>query len=106
MLITRTFDGAIGYEGREPTTIGFSRDSSNVVSHLTWSAWGPTTAVGRGSLGVDSCQPGCAAGTVTQVPVTVDLSAVLDGHFTAKTEKGGTLVRSYSYPSAWAASAS
>ncbi len=105
MLIVRTSDGTVGYDGREPSTIGFSRDSSNIVSHLTWSSWGPTAAVGHGTLGLNNCKPNCATGTVTQVSATVGLSLV-DGHFTAMTEKSGSSDLSYSYPSNWAASAS
>lgn len=106
VLIVRSFDGTVGYEGREPSSIGFSGDSSNIVTHLTWSSWGPTSAVGHGMLGVDDCNPNCAAGTVTQEPATVDLGQVVNGHFTAITEKSASLDRSYTYPSNWAASAS
>lgn len=106
VLIVRSFDGTVGYEGREPSTIGFSGDSSNIVTHLTWISWGPTTAVGRGTLGVNDCKPNCATGTVTQQPAIVDLGQVVSGHFTAMTEKSGSSDRSYTYPSNWAASAS
>ena len=105
-LIVRSFDGTISYVGRRPATIGFSGDSTNIVSHLTWTSWGPTTAVGHGLLGLDNCKPNCASGTVTEVLTTIELSDVVSGHFTAMTEKSGSLDRSYSYPSTWASSAS
>ena len=34
VLNVRRFDGTVGYDGREPSTIGFSKDSSNIVTHL------------------------------------------------------------------------
>ncbi len=105
-LIVRSFDGTISYVGRRPATIGFSGDSTNIVSHLTWTSWGPTTAVGHGLLGLDNCKPNCASGTVTEVLTTIELSDVVSGQFTAMTEKSGSLDRSYSYPSTWASSAS
>lgn len=106
VLIVGSSDGTVGYDGREPSTIGFSRDSTNVVSHLSWTSWDPAAAVGQGLLGINDCKPSCAAGTVTQVLVTVHLTKVVDGHFTAMTEKAGSLFHSYSYPADWAASAS
>ena len=106
VLIVRTSDGTVGYDGREPSTIGFSKDSSNIVTHLVWSSWGPTTAVGHGTLGINNCKPNCATGKVTQIPATVQLRLVVNGHFTAMTEKSGSSNFTYSYPSNWAASAS
>ena len=106
MLIVRSFDGTISYEGRQPSTIGISGDSTNIVSHLRWSSWGSSGAAGQGLVGVNDCQPNCAAGTVTEVPATIDLGGVTDGHFTTMTEKSGSTTHSYSYPSDWAASAS
>lgn len=105
-LIVRAFGGSVGYNGQRPTVIDFSSDSTNIVTHLTWSTWGPSTAVGTGQLGLNTCQPNCAQGTVTQVPVTIDLSAVVSGHFTAMTEKATGVSNSYSYPSNWPLGAS
>ena len=105
-LIVRAFGGSVGYNGQRPTVIDFSSDSTNIVTHLTWSTWGPSTAVGTGQLGLNTCQPNCAQGTVTQVPVTIDLSGVVSGHFTAMTEKATGVSNSYSYPSNWPLGAS
>lgn len=106
VLIVQAFGGSVGYDGQKPSVIDFSSDSTNIVTHLTWSTWGPSTAIGNGQLGLNNCQPNCAQGTVTQVPVTIDLSAVVSGHFTAMTEKAISLFRTYSYPSNWALGAS
>lgn len=106
VLIVHSFGGSVAYDGRQPTSIGFSSDSSNILTHLTWTSWGPTSAVGHGTLGVDSCLPNCAQGTVTQVPATVRLGGVSAGHFTTMAEKAGSLSRSFVYPSDWATSAS
>ena len=106
VLITHGFGGGVGFDGTKPSTIAFSRDSSNVVTHLSWSAWGPATAVGHGTLTRSNCLPSCAQGTSTSVPAVIRLSQVVDGHFAAMTEDAGSLSRSYSYPSNWAASAS
>ncbi len=106
VLIVRTFSGSVSYDARKPSMIGFSADSSNVVTHLTWSAWSAAGASGTGSLELNNCQPSCAQGSVTHVAASVHLGAVVSGHFTTMTEKAGTLSRSYSYPSDWAASAS
>lgn len=106
VLIVRAFGASAGYDGRKPSTIAFSRDSSNIVQHLTWSSWGPTTAAGHGTVALDNCQPNCAQGSVTQVAATVDLSSVVGGHFTAMSERAGGFSRTYSYPSDWATSAS
>ncbi|MFE3323730.1 hypothetical protein [Streptomyces sp. NPDC059176] len=48
-------------------------DGNNRLTALRWSAWGPTTAVGRGIDMVNDCQPYCAAGKFRAYPVTVTL---------------------------------
>lgn len=106
VFIVRSFDGSVSYDGREPSTIALSGDSTNIVSHLTWSSWGSGGAVGHGQLGLDNCVPNCAQGSVTQVPATIDLGTVIGGHYTAMTENAGTIFRRYSYPTDWATDAS
>ena len=106
LLVVPGSGGAPGYQGREPSTIDFSGDSTNIVTHLTWTSWGPSTATGRGSIGLNNCQPNCAQGTVTQVAASIDLGAVVSGHFTSMTETAPGLDRTYSYPSNWALGAS
>ena len=106
LLVVPGSGGAPGYQGREPSTIDFSGDSTNIVTHLTWASWGPSTATGRGRIGLNNCQPNCAQGTVTQVDAVIDLGAPVGGHFTSMTESAPGLDRTYSYPSNWALGAS
>ncbi|MDA8056566.1 MAG: hypothetical protein M0032_01125 [Actinomycetota bacterium] len=106
VLIVHNADGAVTFDGERPGTIDFSVDSSNIVTHLTWSAWGPTGATGTGTLMANNCRPNCAQGTVTPVPTTVTLSGVSHGHFTALTERSASGTRHYHYPSYWASGAS
>ncbi len=106
VLVVRSFDGTVGYDGREPSTVAFSGDSTNIVSHLTWSSWTTSGAVGHGLLSLDNCDPNCAQGSVSQVPATIDLGTVVSGRYTTMTEKAGAISHRYSYPSDWATSAS
>lgn len=106
VLIVHDATGAVSYDGREPSMIAFSRDSSNIVEHLSWSSWGSGGAVGHGTLGLNTCEPNCAQGTVRQVPATVEMSGVVGGHFTVMTEKSGAILQHYRYPSDWASGAS
>lgn len=106
VLVVENPSGSVSYDGQKPSTIDFSRDSTNIVDHLTWTSWGPSTALGHGELGLNNCQPNCATGTVTKVPATIRLSGLAGGHFTAMTEKAGSLFRTYSYPDNWALGAS
>lgn len=49
-------------------------DAGITLSGVTWSAWSPRAARGAGRLGVNSCQPSCAAGTFGYSRVTIALS--------------------------------
>jgi hypothetical protein len=51
-----------------------SGDSTVALSHMTWSTWNSTTAVGTGTEKLDDCTPNCAVGTLHPVPVKVTLS--------------------------------
>ncbi|HET9071054.1 MAG TPA: hypothetical protein VFN60_04000 [Acidimicrobiales bacterium] len=102
MLLVRMSNGNVGYEGREPKTIDYSVDSSNIVDHIHWSSWGPQSAVGHGVWTEESCNPNCATGPVTNVPATITLGGVSAGHFTTMTEQAGKLDKAYRYPADWA----
>ena len=106
VLIVPAFGAAAGFDGQKPTTIDVSRDSSNIVAHLTWDTWGPGGAVGHGTAALNNCKPNCAQGTITKVPATIHLGGVTGGHFTTMTENAGNLSRSYTYPSNWVTGAS
>ncbi len=77
------------YAGREPATLSFSADGGNIVTHLRWSSWTATSAVGRGISNLDSCVPSCADGKITPAATSITLSLVRHGHFTAMTERRG-----------------
>lgn len=102
VLLVRMSNGNVGYEGREPKTIDYSVDSSNIVDHIHWSSWGPQSAVGHGVWTEESCNPNCATGPVTNVPATITLGGVSAGHFTTMTEQAGKLDKAYRYPADWA----
>ncbi len=102
VLVTHDPSGSVTYDSRRPTTIDTSSDSTNIVDRLTWSSWSASGAVGHGQLAANNCQPNCAAGTTTEVPVTITLGGVADGHFTVMTETGKNLSNTYRYPSNWA----
>jgi len=69
-----------------PSEVAFSADSGNIVTKITWSSWGPDTAVGTGTWGYNSCQPNCASGSVTDYSAKLTLSNVVNGQFTRVTE--------------------
>lgn len=74
------------YSGTRPTTIDLG--ASEALVDLTWSTWNPSEAVAAGEMPADNCQPTCAQGQVTNVPVIVTLggvtgaSAIDGGHYT------------------------
>lgn len=106
VLVIHAANGAVSYSGRMPSSIGFSADSTNVVTHLTWSSWSQSGAVGNGTFEHNNCVPNCAQGTITPEASTVTLSAPVDGHFTSMIETIGTTKESFDYPANWALSAS
>jgi serine/threonine protein kinase len=75
------------YSGMRPTTIDLG--ASEALEDLTWSTWNPSEAVATGVMPADNCEPNCAEGQTTNVPVTVTLngvanaSAIDGGHYTA-----------------------
>ncbi|NUR74555.1 MAG: hypothetical protein HOU81_27410 [Hamadaea sp.] len=58
----------------EPQTAPISRDSSLKLTSMAWSSWADN-ATGTGVATINLCDPSCANGTSTQIPVTVTLSA-------------------------------
>jgi hypothetical protein len=106
MLVIHAADGAVSYSGRMPSSIGFSADSTNVVTHLSWSSWNQDAAEGSGTFEHNNCVPNCAQGTVTPESATITLGAPVDGHFTSMTETIGSTKESFDYPANWALSAS
>lgn len=74
------------WTGVRPGTIYFSADGGNVLTHLVWTRWSRAGATAHGWWGYESCVPNCAAGTVTEYPVTVTLSDVVGGQFTRARE--------------------
>ena len=82
-LPTATFGS---WNGRSPSVIYFSGDSSNIVDHLTWS-WTATEAVGNGTWTYESCVPDCATGPTAPYPASVTLSDPMGGQFTRGVER-------------------
>lgn len=74
------------WSGIKPASITLSADGGNIPYHLTWSQWNDKRAVAKGLVGIQSCNPNCAQGTTTPVPVRIVLSDVHNGHYTYITE--------------------
>ncbi len=104
-----TLDVPPVYDGIKPREVGFSADSTNDLTNITWSSWTTTSATGSGTWTYESCDPDCANGPTTPYPATIQLSQPVNGVFTAMTETtsgpygGGT---NYTYPNNWAMGAS
>jgi len=58
----------------KPRTAPISRDSSLALSGMSWTSWADR-ATGTGTATINLCDPDCATGTATKIPVTVTLSA-------------------------------
>jgi hypothetical protein len=86
LLYISAGNGSTGYSGRYPTTIYFSADSGNIVRQLSWSSWGPYTAVGSGTWDSLSCVPSCASSPAVPYRATITLSQPKSGEFTALQE--------------------
>jgi hypothetical protein len=56
----------------KPDTIGLG--VSSAVTKIRWTAYGGQTAVGKGIFPSNDCDPSCAGGTITPIPVTVRLT--------------------------------
>jgi hypothetical protein len=73
------------WTGREPAIVYFSGDAGNIATGLTWT-WNQTKAVGHGTRDELGCVPNCAEGSATPYPVTLTLTAPVNGAFTSITE--------------------
>jgi hypothetical protein len=51
-------------------------DGNSRLAAMSWTAWGPRQAVGRGVLVYDSCRPSCAAGSPVRRSAAVRLTTV------------------------------
>jgi len=69
----------------EPSQIGTSADGTGDMTGITWSSWTASNAEGSGSIALDNGVPNMAQGTVVNVPVSIALSAPVNGSFTAMT---------------------
>ncbi len=63
-------------------------DNSVSVSDITWTRWGPRSAVGTGTESVNLCRPNCAAGNFEQRQVDVVLGGPERKTFTTITLTG------------------
>jgi len=70
----------------KPSVIAFSGDGGNVPSDLVWSGWGNGTSYAQGTVGLESCNPDCADGSVLYVPVTISVTDLYDGSYHSITE--------------------
>jgi hypothetical protein len=77
---------ANAYNGRDPATIDYSGDSSNVATDLVWSSWTATGAQASGTVIIQGCNPNCAQGSQSPTPVTITLSNPVNGVFMSMTE--------------------
>jgi len=57
----------------EPSIAPISQDSSLALSGLNWTSWAKR-ATGTGIATINLCDPDCATGTATRIPVAVTLS--------------------------------
>jgi serine/threonine-protein kinase len=51
--------------------IEYCADGGTQLIHMTWTAWGPDGADGKGVFAVKSCQPDCADGPTIEYPVMI-----------------------------------
>ena len=54
-------------------------DAGIVLTRVRWPAWSAGGASGTGQLGVNGCQPSCAAGKFGYTPVDITLSGTASG---------------------------
>lgn len=103
-VLTVPLEGSLPDTFIRPAIIVFSGDATNVVSHITWSSWTATGAVGHGTWKYLNCMPSCATGSETPYPATLILSQPIDGTFTQINEttlgpEGSTI--QWIYPNRW-----
>jgi hypothetical protein len=65
-----------GYPQTRPASYTLAcGDAGIVLTRISWSSWSATGARGSGQLGVNDCQPTCAAGKFVSTPTSITLSA-------------------------------
>lgn len=69
----------------EPSEINTSADGTGDISGISWSSWTADSAEGSGTINLDNGVPNMAQGTRVNVPVSIALSAPVNGSFTAMT---------------------
>lgn len=76
----------IGYTGDGTGYVGgFGGQGRNHFGHMKWLTYTTQVATGSGALWGDNCEPDCARGTFSPVPVKVRAFAPRCGHFTRLT---------------------
>lgn len=82
-FVSYTGDGA-GFVGGFDGT-GRAEGHRGNFGHVTWLTWTNQLATGTGALWGDDCEPNCAQGSFSPVPVKVRAFAPRHGHFTRMT---------------------
>lgn len=73
------YSGIDGWQhGRARLAVIYVGGTTAFLRIRHWSRWTRTSAVTRGTLWVDNCQPDCASGRFRTYPATVTLSRVAD----------------------------
>lgn len=86
VLIIHPYDGTPEYGVIRPASVASSGDGNNIIDQMVWTSWTATGAHATAMREVQSCNPSCADGTITPVPMTFDLSDPVNGRFTKVTE--------------------
>lgn len=74
---------SISYTGDGTGFIGGSDGTSpRHLGHLSWPTYNGRQGVGHGLVWLNDCDPGCADGTFSAVPVTVHVFSPKHGRFT------------------------
>lgn len=61
-----------------PTSVVLTcADANTLLSKLSWSSFGGSTATAKGTFQTNTCKPNCSAGKVVKYPVTVKASGSL-----------------------------
>ncbi|MGH3286489.1 MAG: hypothetical protein ACRDPD_17725 [Streptosporangiaceae bacterium] len=75
LAAAQSLDGTLLHE---PTCGGsgcaLSGDSTAFLSHMTWTTWSGSEALGTGTYKLDDCNPNCAGGHVYSLAAVVTLS--------------------------------
>lgn len=80
--ISYTGDGTGFVGGFDGTGERNESHTGGNFGHITWTSWTAQSASGTGALWGDDCEPNCAEGSFSAVPVTIRVFAPHGGHFT------------------------